>query len=46
LAKARALIAQTSPAAWRHVLLNGHYTFHSDGQLIDLDTIVAGLNLG
>jgi len=45
-AKAVALITQISPAAWRHILLNGHYTFHSDGKMIDLDAIVAGLNLG
>jgi len=43
--KARALITQISPAAWRHILLNGHYTFRSDGTLIDLDAIVAGLDL-
>jgi TnpA family transposase len=45
-AKALALITQVSPAAWRHILLNGHYTFHSDGKAIDLDAIIAGLNLG
>lgn len=45
-AKALDLIMQVSPAAWRHILLNGHYTFHSDGKTIDLDTIIAGLNLG
>jgi hypothetical protein len=30
----------------RHIHLNGHYTFHGDGQVIDLDAIVAGLELG
>ena len=45
-AKALALITQMSPAAWRHILLNGHYTFHSDGNPIDLDALVAGLELG
>jgi len=41
------LIAQISPAAWRHILLNGRDTFHSDGKLIDLDdAIVAALDLG
>jgi len=40
------LITQISPTAWRHILLNGHYTFHSDGTVIDLDAIVAGLDLG
>jgi Transposase. len=41
-----ALITQISPAAWRHILLNGHYTFQSDGKMIDLDALVAGLKLG
>jgi len=45
-AKACALITQVSPAAWRHILRNGHYTFHSDGTLIDLDGIVAARDLG
>jgi hypothetical protein len=45
-AKALALITQVSPAAWRHILLNGHYTFQSDGTMIDLDRLVAGLELG
>jgi len=44
--KALALITQISPAAWRHILLNGYYTFHNDGRVIDLDAIVAGLDLG
>ena len=45
-AKALALITKMSPAAWRHILLNGHYTFQSDGKMIDLDALVAGLELG
>jgi TnpA family transposase len=45
-AKALVLIKKMSPAAWRHIHLNGHYTFRGDGQLIDLDAIVAGLELG
>jgi len=40
------LITQISPAAWQHILLNGHYAFRSNGKLIDLDTIVAGLDIG
>jgi len=40
------LITQMSPAAWRHILLNGHYTFQSDGKMIDLDALVAELELG
>jgi hypothetical protein len=39
------MIKKISPAAWRHVHLNGHYTFRSVGQIIDLDMIVAGLDL-
>ena len=44
--KALDLIKRMSPAAWRHIHLNGHYTFRSDGQIIDLDAIVAGLEVG
>jgi TnpA family transposase len=44
--KALALIKKMSPAAWRYIHLNGHYTFRGNGQLIDLDAIVAGLELG
>jgi hypothetical protein len=29
---------QISLAAWRHILLNGHSTFHNDGKVIDLET--------
>ena len=43
---ALALIKTTSPVAWRHVLLNGHYTFRGNGLAIDLDAIIQGLNLG
>jgi hypothetical protein len=34
-----------SPAAWRHIHLNGHYTFRGNAKLIDLDSIMAGLDL-
>ena len=44
--KTLTLLKKISPAAWRHIHLNGHYTFHGDGQVIDLDAIVAGLELG
>jgi len=44
-AKLLALITQISPAAWRHILLNGHYTFQTNGKMIDLDAIVAALEL-
>jgi hypothetical protein len=36
------VITQISPAAWRHILFNGQ----SNGHMIDLEAIVAGLNLG
>jgi hypothetical protein len=45
-AKALALIKKMSPAAWHHIHLNGHYRFRGDGQVIDLDAIVAGLEVG
>ena len=45
-ARALALITKMSPAAWRHIPLNGHYTFRGGGQPIDLDAIVARLELG
>ena len=43
--KALAMIKKISPAAWRHIHLNGRYNFRDSGQVIDLDAIVAGLNL-
>ncbi len=45
-AKVLALITQISSAAWQHILLNGHYTFLSDGKVIDLDALLAGLEMG
>lgn len=45
-AKTLALIKQISPADWRHILLNGHYSFLSNDQVIDLNALVAGLELG
>ncbi len=44
--KTLALLKKISSVAWRHIHLNGHYTFHGDGLAIDLDAIVAGLELG
>lgn len=41
--KALALIKKMSPVAWRHIHLNGHYTFRGNGQTLDLDAIMAGL---
>ncbi len=40
------LITATSPAAWRHVLMNGHYAFRGAGQAVDLDAIINGLRPG
>ncbi|MGO9432093.1 Tn3 family transposase [Rhodoblastus sp.] len=45
-AKALAMLKKISPAAWRHIHLNGHYIFRGAWQVIDLDTIVAGLVWG
>ena len=45
LPEAVAMITRMSPAAWRHILLNGHYTFQSGGKMIDLDALLAGLDL-
>lgn len=45
LPKVLTMIKKVSPAAWRHIHLNGHYTFRDSGQVIDLDAIVAGLEL-
>jgi hypothetical protein len=35
-----------SPAVWRHILLNGHYTFQSGCKMIDLEELLIGLDLG
>ena len=43
--KALALIKSTSPVAWRHLLLGGHYTFEDGGKTIDLDALLDGLEL-
>ncbi|KWN05144.1 transposase [Burkholderia territorii] len=40
--KALARLTQISPAAWRRILLNGHYTFQRDNA-IDLHALIAGL---
>lgn len=39
------LIKKVSPAAWRNIHFNGHYAFRDKGQNIDLDAIVAKLEL-
>jgi TnpA family transposase len=43
--KILALIKKVSPAAWRNIHFNGHYAFRDSGQSIDLDAIVAKLEL-
>jgi len=43
--KALALVTQISPADWRHILLNGHYTLQRDSKMIDLDALVAWMKL-
>ena len=43
--KVLTLLKKISPAAWRNIHLNGHYTFRSEGQVIDLDLIVSELVL-
>lgn len=43
--KALAFITSTSPVAWRHLLLGGHYTFEDSGKTIDLDALLDGLEL-
>ncbi|CTS37664.1 Transposase and inactivated derivatives%2C TnpA family [Escherichia coli] len=45
-AKGIEALARISPVAWQHILLNGHYTFQSSNEIIDLDELVAGLKLG
>jgi hypothetical protein len=43
--KALAMVKLVSPAAWRHVHLNGHYTFRGRSQAIDLDSVIQGVIL-
>lgn len=38
-------LPRISPVAWQHILLNGHYTFQSNNEIIDLDALVSGLKL-
>ncbi len=44
--KALELIKSTSPVAWQHLLLGGHYTFEDGGKMLDLDALLDGLELG
>lgn len=34
------VVGMISPMAWQHILLNGHFTFQSRNELIDLDALV------
>lgn len=45
-AKGIETLPRISPVACQHILLNGHYTFQSSDEMIDLDALVAGLTLG
>ncbi|EMQ2878835.1 Tn3 family transposase [Vibrio navarrensis] len=45
-AKGIEVLGRVSPVAWQHILLNGHYTFQSSDEIIDLDVLIAGLKLG
>lgn len=45
-AKGIEALTRISPVAWQHILLNGHYTFHSSNEIMELDALVAGLKLG
>lgn len=44
-AKGIEVLARISPVAWQHIFRNGHYTFQSSNEIIDLDALVAGLKL-
>jgi bifunctional pyridoxal-dependent enzyme with beta-cystathionase and maltose regulon repressor activities len=44
--KTLAFIKKISPVAWRHIHLNGHYTFKNHRQPIDLDVLVSSVVLG
>jgi len=43
--KALVLLKKISPVAWRHLHFDGHYTFCSDKNLIDLEAVIANLVL-
>jgi len=45
-AKGIEALTRIPPVAWQYILLNGHYTFQSSNEIIDLDALVAGLQLG
>ncbi|HID8404647.1 TPA: Tn3 family transposase [Serratia marcescens] len=39
------LLSKISPIAWQHILLNGHYRFQGDKSTIDIEQLVAELEL-
>ncbi len=43
--RAIAKLQKVSPVAWQHTYFQGHYTFCSNKSPIDLDAIIANLNL-
>lgn len=43
--KALELLRRISPAAWQHLHFLGHYAFRDKGKPIDLDAILAGIDL-
>lgn len=43
--KAIKIITSISSVAWRHIILNGHYTFESNGEVINLEKLLANLEL-
>lgn len=40
------VLTQISPAVLLRILLNRHYSFQSDGKVINLDALVAGRGAG
>lgn len=43
--KAIALLKRISPVAWQHIHFLGQYTFRSHAHPIDLEALLAGINL-
>ena len=43
--KALELLKRISPVAWQHIHFLGHYTFRDRQHLIDLEAILASVNL-
>ena len=43
--KALEMLKRISPVAWQHIHLMGHYAFRQNKHPIDMDAILAGLNI-